>query len=325
MLSSCEFGEIHLEEFDFLRKLVNDKWVVQETGTDNPIRDMFFLDSQLGWALAYETLIRTENGGNSWEKLALPVFVPGGSIHFSDASNGWIKTVDGIFLKSTDGGQSWSTVPLDSYIQQFYPLDAQTAWAITNDQTVLKTTDGWESWDTYEVPLIVGVVDLKFVSTQTGWAVGYGEFILKTMDGGLTWEDQSPNRRGDQAEINDYQAAFFLDEKTGWLIGATSGAQIKSYLLKTVDGGQTWDTQLLGVSSYPPLARDIYFLDSQTGYIVGNENERGILFSTTDGGQTWLKEEIFTDRELCCLYVSDEEEIWVAGDDGLILHRPGKQ
>lgn len=324
LFTSCEFGEIHLEEFDFLRKLVDDKWVAQEAGTDNPIRDMFFLDSHQGWALAYETLIRTENGGKSWARLPLPVFVPGGNIYFSNASTGWISAIDQGLLKTVDGGSTWSTIPLNTYIDQFYPLDGQTAWIATIDKTMLKTENGWETWDEYEFN-VASTSFLQFVNPETGWALGFdlnGSFIRKTMDGGRTWVNQTSNQQGALIEI-EFLGGFFLDENTGWLIGATSGAQIKSYLLKTVDGGQTWDTQLLGVSSYPPLARDIYFLDGLTGYIVGNENERGILFSTTDGAQSWVKEEIITDRELCCLYVSDEGEIWVAGDEGLILHRAG--
>ncbi|MEK6481078.1 YCF48-related protein [Catalinimonas sp. 4WD22] len=325
LFTSCEFEEINLEKFDLLRKLVDDEWIVQATGTDYPIRDMFFLDSQRGWVLAYETLIHTKNGGDSWERLPLPVFVPGGNIYFSDASNGWISAIDQGLLKTVDGGSTWSSISLNTFIDRLYPLDAQRAWIATIDKTILKTEDGWETWKEYEFD-VASTSFLQFVNPETGWALGFdsnGSFIRKTMDGGQTWVNQNFNQQGTLTEIQ-FQGGFFFDENTGWLIGYVIGREYANYILKTADGGQTWSTQLLGINSYPPLAQDIYFLDSQTGYIIGNEDEQGVIFSTSDGGENWSKEEIFTDKELCCLFVSDEEEIWVAGDEGLILYKSGK-
>jgi photosystem II stability/assembly factor-like uncharacterized protein len=319
-LTSCE-----MEDIGLLRTLAGDDWVSQKTGTDNPIRDITFVDNRRGWALGYETLIRTQDGGATWEMLSLPRFLPGGVIYFTDASNGWISDFERGLLKTTDGGNTWSTILLDIYIDQFFPLDAQTAWATTIDQTILKTEDGWETWDEYEFLYIVTV--MQFINEQVGWVAGYGNEILKTEDGGRTWIDQSFNRQGNQAEINDFQDGFFLDENTGWLIGngPGSGNQWGSYLLKTTDGGETWDSQLLGSNAYPPLAQDIHFVDSQTGYIVGTENERGIIMKTVDGGETWTKERLLTNKELYCMYVSEEQEIWVSGDEGVMLYRQSGQ
>lgn len=320
LLASCE-----MEDIGLLRKLVDDRWVSQKTGTDSPIRDISFVDNRQGWALGYETILRTQNGGETWEKLSPPGFVPGGTIYFSDASNGWVNAVDQGLLKTTDGGNTWSTISVNSYIRQFFPLNAQIAWAVTTDQTILKTEDGGETWDEYE--FLYNVAAMQFINEQVGWVAGYGNEILKTEDGGRTWIDQSFKGQGGQIEINDFQDAFFLDEITGWIIGngPGTGNQIGSYLLKTTDGGQTWHSQLLGSNSYPPLAQDIHFVDSQTGYIVGNENERGVILSTTDGGQTWAKEQLLTSKELCCLYVSNEQEIWVAGDEGAMFYSEKEQ
>lgn len=318
-LNSCE-----VEDVGLLRTLAGDDWISQKTGTDNPIRDITFVNSRQGWALGYETLIRTQNGGETWEMLSLPVFVPGGSIYFSDASNGWINAIDQSLLKTTDGGNTWSTVLLNSYINQFFSLNAQTAWATTIDQTMLKTEDGGETWAEYE--FLYNVTVMQFVNEQVGWVAGYGNEILKTEDGGITWIDQSFDRQGNQAEINDFQSGFFLDENTGWIIGngPGSGNQWGSYLLKTTDGGQIWESQLLGSNSYPPLAQDIHFIDSQTGYIVGSEDKRGIILKSIDGGETWNKERLLTNKYLYCLHVSEEQEIWAGGDEGIILYNQSR-
>lgn len=323
-LVSCE-----MEDVGLFRKLVGDDWVAQNTGTDERIDEIIFLDNRQGWALGYETLIRTKNGGETWEMLSLPTFFAGGTIHFFDAANGWINTISQGLLKTNNGGDTWSTVPLDSFIDQIFFLNALTAWAPTIDQTMLKTVDGWETWEEYEFD-VVSTSFLQFVNAETGWALGYGingSSIRRTDDGGLTWRNQFFNVQGGQTDFDEFQNAFFLDENTGWIIGNgySSGNHTNSYLLKTTDGGQIWESQLLGSNSYPPLAQDIHFINSQTGYIVGSENERGIILKTTNGGESWTKEQLLTDKYLYCLYVSKEQEIWVGGDEGIMLYRPDDQ
>ena len=61
------------------------------------------------------------------------------------------------------------------------------------------------------------------------------------------------------------------------------------YVLKSEDGGDTWSYQYAhGSSKY---LYDIHFIDSNTGWAVGN----GTVMYTTDGGANWVdkKDKIF--------------------------------
>ena len=51
---------------------------------------------------------------------------------------------------------------------------------------------------------------------------------------------------------------------------------------RTTDGGSNWDS--LSTGSGGPL-RDIQFLNSQTGWVVG---DGGYIRKSTDGGNNWF-------------------------------------
>ena len=74
-----------------------------------------------------------------------------------------------------------------------------------------------------------------------------------------------------------YSDLTFINENTGFAI--TQG-----FIVKATDGGNTWTSINLPVST--PLKK-IQFTDSQTGYIIGGDNNYGILLKTTNGGQNW--------------------------------------
>ncbi len=75
-----------------------------------------------------------------------------------------------------------------------------------------------------------------------------------------------------------YPDLTFINETTGFAI--TQG-----YIVKTSDGGNTWTTINLPIST--PLKK-IQFTDNQTGYIIGGDNTFGVLLKTTDGGQNCI-------------------------------------
>lgn len=74
-----------------------------------------------------------------------------------------------------------------------------------------------------------------------------------------------------------YSDLTFINETTGFAI-------TKGFIVKTTDGGSTWTSITLPIST--PVKK-IQFTDSQTGYIIGGDNKFGVLLKTTDGGQNW--------------------------------------
>ncbi len=77
---------------------------------------------------------------------------------------------------------------------------------------------------------------------------------------------------------------YFFNEDTGFI----AGLYIPDYrgaILKTTDGGMTWDTVHWGeYGSYMPRVMD--FINTDTGFATGQD---GILWRTFNGGESWMQ------------------------------------
>lgn len=82
----------------------------------------------------------------------------------------------------------------------------------------------------------------------------------------------------------DLYGVWFIDGQTGWAVGD------RGVIWRSPDGGQRWSRQ-----PSPPdiLWRDICFVDSQHGWLVGTHVEplstetQGVIWRTEDGGEHW--------------------------------------
>ncbi|HXF62188.1 MAG TPA: PA14 domain-containing protein, partial [Caldilineaceae bacterium] len=142
------------------------------------------------------------------------------------------------------------------------------------------------------VALPPAIRDLALLPSGQGWALVENR-LLWTPDMGTTWREITPAG-------GVPRAAFFLDERQGWVaLASAPDAMNRSQLLvaATQDGGQSWQTTpLTGFdpvdpnSTHAPLT--IAFLDAQTGWIMvplaSSVNfSQAALLTTQDGGQSW--------------------------------------
>jgi photosystem II stability/assembly factor-like uncharacterized protein len=135
-----------------------------------------------------------------------------------------------------------------------------------------------QSWLNLGSASIQNLWKCHFTDTLNGWAIGDSGVIVHTSNGGLNWVTQD-------SKLKEYMVSvYFINKRLGW---ATSwGLNVNyfgTYLLKTTDGGNNWDT-----SRYPipdTWIRNIYFLDSLTGYMGGSP---AILLKTTNAGVNWF-------------------------------------
>ncbi|HVZ41006.1 MAG TPA: choice-of-anchor D domain-containing protein [Candidatus Kapabacteria bacterium] len=73
-----------------------------------------------------------------------------------------------------------------------------------------------------------------------------------------------------------FNEVFFVDNNHGWL------TQHLGIVVRTTDGGNTWQSANLPGST-GSFNRDICFLNTQTGYVSGDDG----IWRTADGGVTW--------------------------------------
>ncbi|MCI0472881.1 MAG: T9SS type A sorting domain-containing protein, partial [Ignavibacteria bacterium] len=176
------------------------------------------------------TILRTVNGGNSWQQISLPVFPYGYASYFfplRNTSTGWIS------------GSSWNGL----------------YWTV-----VMKTTNAGINWTTYTANFHDEVKQLYFINDTMGWAISSPPRILRSENGGGGWESC----------YTGYNYSFimkgiiFTDSLNGFVYGFDTSSK-KGSLLKTTNSGANWNYTVL---NYPYSFNSVYFINSQTGYVA---------------------------------------------------------
>ncbi len=116
-----------------------------------------------------------------------------------------------------------------------------------------------------------------FTDPDNGYIAGDFGAIYRTTDGGCNW---SPAVSG-SADAR-LLSVFFSSTGTGYVAGRdyVSGSPV---LLKTVDGGTSWDPLDIPSSSFDYITA-VHFLNDLTGFVCGDFNT---IMKTTDGGDNW--------------------------------------
>jgi photosystem II stability/assembly factor-like uncharacterized protein len=115
----------------------------------------------------------------------------------------------------------------------------------------------------------------KFYDVNTGWVGSalYGGSTMnlyRTTNGGANWTAQNSYRQG--TRVNDF---YVFSQDTVFCVGNFG------MLLRTVNGGNVWDSANLGI--YPSLY-GIDFINNNTGFVVG---DAGYMWKTTNKGLNW--------------------------------------
>lgn len=298
------------------------------------IVDMHFFNETTGIVITYDGLYKTTDGGNTWAlKYTEPIsdqlfdkllftsnqvgYIVGGSDWCSGAG---CNPTGGTVIKTTDGGETWTTVYSKTGNIHFNNIAVNgngDLFLIQSESNgpdaisgILKSTDGGLNWTlmnyiNYNLQVIffkgnygfLGGARKSFDSIQMG-----GGVLLRSNDGGNTWSDST--RIGNEL-ISDIAFA------------GNSGYCVTDYNLvyKTIDDGSSWSQayhysiDYLSPSTMAPLTDTSCLLfgtsyyqyeDYVTGY--------GAIAQTNDGGGTWslIRLSDFYNINHCSFYSSKE-------------------
>jgi photosystem II stability/assembly factor-like uncharacterized protein len=176
-------------------------------------------------------------------------------------------------------------------------IDAKTVWVAGTAGTCRRTVDGGETWEAVTVP-DAGKLDFRGLfafDDQTAVLMSSGEAsqgltrIYRTMDAGRTW----------QVVFQTVESNVFLDGISSWdrTNGLAVGDSIagKWYLLKTQDGGQSWErvppsglpAMLPGEGAFAAGNTSMVMAGSASVWLASGAAERSRVFQSSDRGQTW--------------------------------------
>jgi outer membrane protein assembly factor BamB len=271
------------------------------------------------WGYEGDEFYKSTNGGSSWNliNLGLPrltlseYYWPISAIAIAPSNPDiiYVSTSDinpysspvpsakGIY-KSTDGGTEWTSVGgpyTGKWIFKTYcsissivvdPIDPNTAYVGTVGGGIWRTTNGGESWDNIwdepvnkETFLDVNAIAISPANPNTIYAVAYNFNSLAVK---------------------------------GW-----SGILIPNRLIKSEDGGDTWERLTFGILTAAPKIDDIS-VDSKNADIVYVITEHYKVYNSTDGGKNW-DDASGTDGSNPLPYVSRP---WSIGKSGSIAIHP---
>ncbi|MCX6146382.1 MAG: YCF48-related protein [Candidatus Kapabacteria bacterium] len=241
----------------------------------------------------------------------------------SDTVNAW----NPLLLKSTDGGKNWNDMSASININSFEITDVQfidknNLWIIGSldsngnssedrcmfGKVVFKTTDGGTSWiklfEKREKSSWSNLIKFSILDIQNVVVIGEktnnglsSTLIMRTSDSGNNWIEDTTL----YYNISNYQTMNFYDKFNGYISGTKFNNNringSRHYILKTTNGGTTWDS-VYSINDNMRYLNDstnyyyeqyymngIHFTNQNKGYLVGNQ---GKIVSTSNGGKDWV-------------------------------------
>ena len=212
--------------------------------------------------------------------------------------------------RSFDGGENFDRILTEHSIYysgvDFFDVNNGIVYGMGR---ILKTADAGATWEEVSIGSMQNVDfdDVEYVSASQIIAVGSGYIDIPDIwisnDGGSTWE-------GIEGFDSIYpQEAWFLDENIGFIGGTRK-------IIKTVDGGETWDSTYCSQNRYIGIS-DFYFPTQEIGYAVGLGGLK--MLKTTDGGDNWYPIQIDVTSGLTAVHFFDENHGIVMGENGIVL------
>ena len=290
--------------------LVFCQWNSETCDIENGIYSISMMNDSVGLIAGYG--ICRYDGNGHWYQVSN---VGTQNMVMADSLFGWCRSGYSI-KKTTDGGYTWDVMYTNEYLgysSSISCIDSMHCWALSPyedmygqyENVLIITHDGGLSW---EENLYVGYngANVLFKDVNNGWVFTL-DIIYVTQNGGYTWQQYN--------NPIDGRYFHFIDTLNGWLVGLWDGI-----IANTVDGGVNWNLQYQDINE--TYLNDVYFLDQNYGYVLGNRWDTTIIFITNDGGVSWDEQSILCEGGIGHeIIFTDSITGWIVGgwNEGQVL------
>ena len=235
-------------------------WQQSDVPLQTTLTSVFFINSDLGWAVGHDaTILNTVDGGSTWQiqqykpELEKPLF----DIVFKTPSEGIAIGAYGLVFRTKDGGASWYN---EFHTEFLLPEDAEYLAEI-------KAEDEEAYLD--EASSILPHFNRLVLDNQVLYMVGEIGLVAQSDNFGIDW-----------VPFDDiYQGSFFDIAKTAQ--GDFLVAGLRGHVFKSLDNGITWEAIQTNTTS---LINDIVLSEDGRIFLLANN---GTLLESKDQGQSY--------------------------------------
>ncbi len=283
-------------------------WTGIATPTTNKLHAVAFADTLVGICVGDNTtILRTVNGGRTWEELLIMEDIHLKDIvcidreHFQAVG---VSYSESFRIQTGDGGDTWGVTIYPSPQYPDWNLTAVSCLDYTHGvmvglnglvATFQSGTNHIESGTTSHL------YDVAYVTGVRHYAVGLNGVILQTIDGGQSWVIDPTGVNNDLIGID------MLPINVGFAVG-TEGIVLRGDL-------NGWEVRPSGTNN---ILVGVSFWDEYSGIVVGFS---GTVLRTDDGGETWKTEECETDLILRNVFYDQSGFGIAVGDSGSVFKR----
>ena len=271
----------------------------QNSGTPENLWSVDFVDRLHGFVAGDSGIVlRTKDGGATWQPVPLSPVAHNRSIECIDRKNCWVVGMYPYVFSTRNGGRTWSPSKqfIEGTILWGIQMFSETSGVVVGTNGVWRTDDKGRFWTQ-----VFGAEDdekLRAGDSLTGvhtfdgvniWAVGQlgGQLgILRSADSGATWQRQSDRifDLGSNSELVDHVKALTATSVSVVSADIAFLAAKNGAVLSTIDGGRHWwIRQAKANPNYSHYA--IAMRDRRVGWTAGNH---GHVEGTHSGGETWV-------------------------------------
>lgn len=166
-------------------------------------------------------------------------------------------------------------------------------------------------------PHAQGVKPIVFESDKEGWVLTPAD-LYRVRDSGRDWTPIFENDDGQRT----FYSFTFPTPKSGVVVGTQRiGSFHNVLILKTTDGGESWQQGITNVASEQdrhraPLLFSVTLCGETGGWAVGED----LILYTKNSGQTWERQQSdFPGESLYSIACTNSERAWAVGTAGLML------
>jgi len=265
-------------------------------------------------------ILRTMNGGDSWQTQGSGITVPIYDVSFVNPTTGWTTGSTGNVLHTETAGAFWEeqNTGLSVDYEGIHFIDEIMGFAV-GDQYIAFTDDGGDIWTAAYQNTGTSFCDVDFAgnlgaaSGMLGVAVTENEgtdWLYENMPEHPLWSiepylrsisvpsdsrivasgnygiiySRDPagiwNQLSSHKTLRDINGVTHFGENLVWACGENG------VILASSDGGDYWEAQIIDEDYF---LTDICFPSTTSGYCVGSTPSGGVILKTVNGGVSWVE------------------------------------